>query len=50
MTMNDRPDGYDEYLWDPAAPPHAEVLTIESWLASSRFDPGAHPLQLPPGR
>jgi len=48
MRMN---DPVDEYLWDPTAPLHDQVLTLESSLAAVRFDPEANPLHLPkPGR
>ncbi|HTM27445.1 MAG TPA: FecR domain-containing protein [Vicinamibacterales bacterium] len=37
----------DEYLWDPAGPPSAEVVAIERRLASARFDAARRPLPLP---
>ena len=37
----------DEYLWDPAAPPAAEVVAIERRLASARFDAARRPLAMP---
>ena len=40
-------DRVDAYLWDPAAPAAAEVRGLEEKLAAARFDPDAHPLNLP---
>jgi FecR protein len=37
----------DEYLWDPAAPPSAEVVAIERRLVSARFNAARHPMSLP---
>jgi hypothetical protein len=37
----------EAYLWDPAAPPHADVDVIAKRLASARFDVARRPLTLP---
>jgi FecR-like protein len=40
-------DRVDAYLWDPAAPAAADVRGLEEKLVAARFDPDAHPLNLP---
>ena len=43
MTQDDK---LHDYLWDPAAPPDAAVVAMESQLAPLAFDPAARPLDL----
>src|SRR5215475_2594218 len=47
MTEDNRRDAY---LWDPAAPPSAEVEALERSLAAARFDVVRKPLGLAAAR
>ena len=44
---NDEHRQRDDYLWDPAASPSAEVQAVERRLTSARFDAARRPLVLP---
>ncbi len=47
MTTHSRDERMDEYLWDPAAPPAADVEAVERLVAPMRFEPDSRPLSLP---
>ena len=46
MTPEEKDLALDAYLWDPAAAPHAGVVSLERALAGASFDPRAVPLDL----
>ena len=43
MTSDDK---LLDYLWDPAAEPHADVVALETRVSAHAFDPAAAPLDL----
>ena len=46
-SRDDQDDRIDAYLWDPSAPPSAEVQSVERELAQLRFEPASSPLPRP---